>query len=325
MATRTINPPARVNGSAPATAEPARISLQFVTDGERTPGIELVERLLSTGERHNGDLSQKVAEQAIEALEHLELPYLVGEMIESGERFAEQVHSEATRGLQEVVQNADDQSARNIRFGYRTRGRRAELLVAHDGKPVEVDDVVRMAWPLLSGSREDSEKIGRFGIGLKTLNQLGERLQVHCPPLPGFEIRGGRIRRVSGVAALNSFWDPTSRETLFVLDLQEAQFDLAFFKAWLSAWDASSLVFLRHLRSVSLFDLNERRVVVERAVEVGRPRPVALGFNGAQAAEQVTIKDTASARSWVRYSVRYPRPKTSGRRTSAWATRCVCS
>src|SRR5215218_7189985 len=148
------NSDTRTTENTPRAATPRRprIRMQFVTDGERTPGIELVERLLSTGERHDGDLSVDVAEQAIEALEHLELPYLVGEIIESGERFAEQVHSQATRGLQEVVQNADDQGAQNIRFGYRTRGRRSELLVAHDGKAVEVDDVVRMAWPLLSGS-----------------------------------------------------------------------------------------------------------------------------------------------------------------------------
>src|SRR4051812_24315968 len=225
------------NGASATRGRP-RIRMQFVTDGERTPGIELVERLLSTGERHNGDVSAEVAEQAIEALEHLELPWLVSEIIESGERFAEHVHSQATRGLQEVVQNADDQGARNIRFGYRTRGRRTELLVAHDGKPVEVDDVVRMAWPLLSGSREDPDKIGRFGIGLEKRHQFGERLQVHCPPLPGFEIRGGHIKRVKGAAALSSFWDPAARETLFVLDLQEERFDLAFFKEWLSAWDA---------------------------------------------------------------------------------------
>ena len=283
--------------------------MKFVVDGERTPGLELVERLLESGEDHGLELTTKTAEQAIEALEHLQLPWLVGQIIESGERFAEQVHSLATRGLQEVVQNADDQGAANIRFGFRRRRRGAELLVAHDGNPVELIDVVRMAWPLLSGSREDPEKIGRFGIGLKTLNQLGDRLAVHCPPLPGFEIRSGRIKRIRSAAAIRGFWNPRQRETLFILHLQHEQFDFAFFKDWLGGWDASSLLFLRHLRDVSLVNLSGKRSILRRAIEIGKARPVHLDLVTAQETEQVTIKDVASSRRWTRYSVRLPRPR----------------
>src|SRR5437764_691506 len=122
----------------PSNGRRSHIRMQFVTDGERTSGIELVERLLTTGDHDGLELTPQVAAEAIEALEHLELPWLVDEMVESGERFAEQVHSEAARGLQEVVQNAEDQGAQNIRFGFRRRRQKAELLIAHDGNPVEV-------------------------------------------------------------------------------------------------------------------------------------------------------------------------------------------
>ena len=288
-----------------------RISMQFVVDGERTPGLQLVERLLQSGEDHEGsDLNQETAAEAIEALEHLELPWLVGEIIESGERFAEQVHSLATRGLQEVVQNADDQGAENIRFGLRVRKRgQTELLIAHDGNPVQLIDVLRMAWPLLSGSRADPEKIGRFGIGLKTLNQLGASLAVHCPPLPGFEIQGGRISRVKGARAIRRFWDPKRRETLFVLRLHSRQFDFGFFRDWLAGWDASSLLFLRHLRNVSLRDLSGSHKVLKCGIEVGKSRPVDLELSGGVDAQQVTVKDVASSRTWTRYSLRCRRPR----------------
>lgn len=282
-----------------------------MVDGERTPGIELVERLIERGEDHDGlKLTKETAEQAIEALEHLEMPWLVGEIIESGERFAEQVHSLATRGLQEVVQNADDQGAANIRFGFRRRGRGTELLVAHDGNPVELIDVVRMAWPLLSGSREDPEKIGRFGIGLKTLNQLGDRLAVHCPPVPGFQIQDGRVKSTPSVAAIRNFWNPRRRETLFVLRLRHEHFDFDFFKDWLSGWDASSLLFLRHLRDVSLVNLSaSKRSVLRCGIDVGKPRKLELDLPTAEQAQQVSIKDVAGSRRWTRYSVRYPRPR----------------
>ena len=37
------------------------------------------------------------------------LPWLVDEIVESGEMLAAQIHSQASRGLQEAVQNAQDQ------------------------------------------------------------------------------------------------------------------------------------------------------------------------------------------------------------------------
>lgn len=105
----------------------------------------------------DAELSPEEARAAIEALEHLEIPWLLSEMVESGEMLAAQVHSQVGRGLQEVVQNAQDQGARNIRFGFRAPSGGRELLVAHDGNPVTVRDVVSMAYPLLSGSRADAD------------------------------------------------------------------------------------------------------------------------------------------------------------------------
>ena len=287
-----------------------RIQMQFTVDGERNPGLELVEELLASGKTRGQALTPELAEQAIDAFETLEFGWLASELLAGGESFAEQVHSIATRGLQEIVQNADDQNAKNIRFGLRRRGGRSELLVAHDGNPVEIIDVMRMAIPLLSGSRDDSTRIGRFGIGLKTLNQLGDRLAVHCPPVPGFEINGGRIKRIKTPVAIRNFWNPKSRETLFVLHLRRDQFDFRFFEDWLGAWDASSLLFLRSLQSVSLTDFSAQRRKGSRcAVEIGRPQPVALDLPKAQAANQVVIKDAESGRKWTRYTVTYPRPK----------------
>ncbi len=200
-----VSTPATVSRAKRASRPRLQMRLHF--EGPRTRGIDLLERLLTTGEQHDGELSAADANDALEGLEHLELPWLVGGMIEGGEQFARQVHAEMGRGLQEVVQNAQDQNARNIRFGWRVRQGYGELLIAHDGDPVALHDVVYMAYPLVSGSRRDPDRIGRFGIGLKTLNQLGDRLEVHCPPL-SFEIRNGRVQRVPQIRKLKGFWNP---------------------------------------------------------------------------------------------------------------------
>jgi hypothetical protein len=105
-------------------------------DGEATEGLLLVERLLIEGHRDETALDRRTAESAIEALELLDLPWVFGEMVEGGERLAEQIHSQAARGLQEIVQNAQDQGARNVRFGLRGRKGVSELLRPQDPQPV---------------------------------------------------------------------------------------------------------------------------------------------------------------------------------------------
>jgi hypothetical protein len=287
------------------------ISLKFEVEGERSPGLALVEQLLDDGKADPVELTPETAEQALEAFESLEFPGLFSKIIESGEEFAKQVHSIATRGLQELVQNADDQGASNIRFGFRRRADRSELLIAHDGDPVEIADVIWMTLPLLSGSREDPEKIGRFGIGLKTLNQLGDSLAVHCRPIPGFEIRNGHISRTRAARPIKGFWNPEARETLFILRLGRRDFDWHFFKDWLDTWDASSLLFLRSLRSVSLADLSPggHGKTLRCGLEIGEPRAVDLPLPRAPKAQQVSIKEVDGRRRWTRYSVDYPRPQ----------------
>jgi hypothetical protein len=283
--------------------------MEFVFEGERTAGIELVERLLTTGERFEGELTAEIASTAIEALEHLKLPWLVDEMVESGEMLAQQIHSKASRGLQEAVQNAQDQDATTIRFGFRERSGASELLIAHNGHPVEIHDVVSMAYPLLSGSRADPEKIGRFGVGLKTLNQLADSLSVHCPPLPGFKITGARVGRTTDARAIPGFWNPQERETLFVLRLREEAFDRQFFVDWMREWDVSSLVFLTRLHNAVLVDLSGKKTLVEHQLVTKHDDTVGLELARASEASRTVLSDADSDRSWTRYTVRYPLPK----------------
>ena len=54
------------------------------------------------------------------------------------------------------------------------------------------------------------------------------------------------------------------------MPMRNSAFDFAFFRDWLADWDASSLLFLRHLRDVSLINLSGKRSVLRCGIEVGK-------------------------------------------------------
>ena len=70
-----------------------RVRMRLDFDGEPTEGLRLVERLLLEGHKQTEPLDRSTAESAIEALELLDLPWVFGEMVEGGEKLAEQIHS----------------------------------------------------------------------------------------------------------------------------------------------------------------------------------------------------------------------------------------
>ena len=57
-----------------------------------------------------------------------------------------------------------------------------ELLASHDGAPVRLADVHGLATPWLTTKAGDATAIGRFGVGLSTLQSLSRTFEVHCAP-----------------------------------------------------------------------------------------------------------------------------------------------
>ncbi len=302
----------------PATREALKAASKrlelAVVGGHDTPAARAVKLMYETGDYDGLALSQSDEREAIELLAGMGSIYLFDELVAGGERLSESIHSVATRGLQEVIQNAEDQQASSVRFGYR-KGRRGagQLLIAHDGNPVELRDVLRISLPLVSGSRTDAEKIGQFGVGLKTLKQLGRELQVHCRPLPGFAIEDGRIKSVSAAKPIPGFWNANARETLFILTLKDKadeEFDLDFFEEWLASWDASSLLFLDHVSSVSLVELGRKRRTLKTCrLKRSSSKPAKLSLPRASEIREMNISEPGSNRRWTRYVARFPTPQ----------------
>ena len=72
-------------------------------------------------------------------------PALIQQVMAGAASAAEDLNVEPYQGLIEVLQNADDLGAKEVRFAVREFGADRQLLVVHDGAPVNVRKDVQMA------------------------------------------------------------------------------------------------------------------------------------------------------------------------------------
>ncbi|WP_162561696.1 sacsin N-terminal ATP-binding-like domain-containing protein [Yoonia vestfoldensis] len=192
-------------------------------------------------------------------------PGAVKKVMRGAAAAAEDLNVEQFQGLIEVIQNADDLRATEVRFALRDGSFGKELLIVHNGHPVACQHVLGMALPFLTTKTNRTDQRGRFGIGLKTLKRIAHDLSIHSRP---YHFSGDQLtlRVVGAEAALPGFYDPAG-DTLFVLELKD-DFEESDLQAWFETWDDHGLVFLG---SVSRFvwcdlsgeTLNERSLVFE--------------------------------------------------------------
>jgi hypothetical protein len=109
-------------------------------------------------------------------------PGALQRLMRSATKAAEDLNVEPFQGLVEIIQNADDLGAKEVRFAIRASNGGYQLLLVHDGEPVVCQHVLAMTLPYLTTKKDDSAQKGRFGIGLKTLARISIRLSVHSHP-----------------------------------------------------------------------------------------------------------------------------------------------
>jgi hypothetical protein len=85
------------------------------------------------------------------------------------------LYSERTHFIFELLQNAEDAKATQIKF----RLSKAGLELSHDGRPFSPDDVRGIASICRSTNQGDPERIGRFGIGFKSVYAYTTRPEIH--------------------------------------------------------------------------------------------------------------------------------------------------
>ncbi len=229
------------------------------------------------------------------------LPLIAKTVMESARDSGDLVSSDPLQGLAEMVQNADDVEATEVRLLLEPTG----LLVSHNGSPVHLRHVLALATPWLTTKGGQAALMGRFGIGLTTLRSLSETLEVHCYP---YHVRLGdpfvsAIRRPRMPAGFDlAGW------TTFRVPLAEGSVSSADLSAWLDRWDDSAMLFLR---TVSRIALRTPRgdPVSELAISREEQRNLSVGLPsavGGVSRERVNAHD---GRSWMVYRADFPTPE----------------
>jgi hypothetical protein len=286
-----------------------RVVTTEMSDAER--GREAAQSLwrLGLGEAQVSDpLTKAFARAALAELERLQqgTAGVLREVLAGAQISAEQLNVESFHGLIEIVQNADDLGAREVRVAVPKRRNRSQLLMAHDGERVQLPHVLAMTLAFVSTKRDDPRAKGRFGIGLKTLGRLGDRLAVHCSPYD-FVIAGNSVRAAPPARPIEGFFDPRTTDTLLRLDLREG-FDADEFEAWFASLGAEALVFLDSVRSLRLVRLGHARARVhhrlaERGSQVAQLPGLKLDCR------RTTLRDPGTRAQWHRFEVEWPLPK----------------
>ncbi|WBC08908.1 hypothetical protein [Micromonospora sp. WMMA1947] len=195
------------------------------------------------------------------------------------------------QGLAELIQNADDLGATEATIAVDSP--RSRLLFSHNGAALTLHDVWALAIPWLSLKASDDEKLGRFGIGLKTLHALSDVLEVYQGHF--------RVRFTSHtIRPLGEHigWPrPNSSLTTFVIPFSPGDVSSDDAAKWLKQWDDAGLLFLRNLSTVRLVD-ESRREIVRLQLAYG-PEDVLELSGGHTSRRRVTAAD---GRQWLVYN-----------------------
>lgn len=203
---------------------------------------------------------------------------------------AAQLSDDRLQGLAELLQNADDEGADTAYFLVDDD----RLLFGHNGNDFTLPDVWGLTIPWLSEKTGQAEKLGRFGIGLKTLQSLSETLEGHNGY---FHLSLGRSSLQPTAADPKWPNKPETATTVFVVPFQHGATTEHEVSEWLKSWGDAGLLFLRSLRSVCLLDAHGSPVA-QVGVAAGGPELIDLAGGSAIR----TIVEADDGRTWLRYA-----------------------
>lgn len=159
------------------------------------------------------------------------------------EKYADPVHF-----IFELIQNAEDQEATLARFSLRDN----VIVFEHDGKPFSQEDVKRITGWGQSDKPNQANKIGRFGIGFKSVFVVTDSPEIYikdgvASPIPSF-----RIRDLFVPDPRYSIAADCDCATRFVLRLRtaEAKRLLALIQGRFENFSADVLLFLHYLKRI---------------------------------------------------------------------------
>jgi hypothetical protein len=212
---------------------------------------------------------------------------------------AEDLNVEPFQGLTEVIQNADDLGATEVRFAHRNSKGKQQLLIVHDGLPVTCGHVLAMTLPFLTTKEENAEQKGRFGIGLKTLTRISSGLSVHSAPYH-FTAKRLSLSNIAAEPALEGFYDPR-KDTLIVLDLHFG-FNDEELSQWFAQWSENGLIFLGTVHRFRWCSI-QGETLIEKTVTASAWRRAGFACDPPEGIEEIRRCDIAGASaSWAIFS-----------------------
>ena len=239
-----------------------------------------------------------------------DLPGRIRSALDAARDNAGLLSGDRLQGLAEIVQNADDVRASEVRLLLRPN----DLLVSHNGDPVQLHHVVGLATPWLSTKGEEAGAIGRFGIGLMTLRSLSQTLEVHCSP---YHVRLGAPTIASiELPDLPVGFNQAGWTTLRI-PLSDRPVSLEEVVAWLDQWDDSALLFLRHVSRITLLTSKSepiRELTLFRSSEADLVVDKGSGTRRTVTRQRIEASD---GRSWVVYNTDVPTPSQVSRARKA--------
>lgn len=185
-----------------------------------------------------------------------ELPGAVRAALDAAGEGASDLSGDRLQGVSEVIQNADDAHATRVRIAVYD----GALLLAHDGRPLTLRDVLALAMPWLTTKDEDERAVGRFGIGLMTLRALAPSIDIHCGP---YHVRVGAPTVEPIAKTTVPSWFAGEGWTVLRVPVDADAVGHAEVEAWLSRWDDIALLFLQSVESVELLRGGDGELVRE--------------------------------------------------------------
>lgn len=223
-----------------------------------------------------------------------DLPGAITQALDAARDSGDLVSSDKLQGISEVIQNADDVGASQVRLILRP----TDLWVGHDGSRVELRHVLGLAIPWLTTKSSEAASIGRFGIGLMTLRSISNTMEVHCHP---FHVRFGEPT----VSPIDPPLPPLGLGevgwTTFRIPFQQGMVGAEELAEWLARWDSSALLFLSSVSKVTLFD-TERGPIHELSISRRDAGEVRLHERNSSRKVSRCRVDAGDGRSWVVYT-----------------------
>lgn len=264
------------------SAEEAADQLFNARNGDTAPSFEPTDPL--------------AAEAAVRRLGKLfnDLPGAIAEALDAARDSGDLLSSDKLQGVSEIIQNADDVDASQVRLVLRPN----DLWVGHNGRPIQLRHVLGLATPWLTTKRSEAAPIGRFGIGLMTLRSISNTLEVHCHP---YHIKLGEPT----LSPIDSLMPPSGLGeagwTTFRIPFEQSMVNPGELTEWLDRWDSSALLFLRKVSRVSLIDTYGTPI---RELSISRSDAVEVLPNDWSPSSRVLQREveTSDGRSWLVYT-----------------------